>query len=91
MCIRDRNIGRQLFYTIASSYITLYLAIVFLLSLIHISAFGESAVQEQRTVGNMDAILLRREVRHLRFQFQHFQNVGDLPWDVCLLYTSRCV
>ena len=27
------------------------------------SAFGESAVQEQRTVGNMDAILLRREVR----------------------------
>ena len=46
------------------------------------SAFGESAVQEQRTVGNMDAILLRREVRHLRFQFQHFQNVGDLPWDV---------
>ena len=28
------------------------------------SAFGESAVQEQRTVGNMDAILLRREVRH---------------------------
>ena len=30
----------------------------------------------------MDAILLRWEVRHLRFQFQHFQNVGDLPGDV---------
>ena len=28
------------------------------------SAFGESAVYEQRTAGNMDAILLRREVRH---------------------------
>ena len=30
----------------------------------------------------MDAILLRWEVRHLRFQFQHFQNVGDLPGDI---------
>ena len=30
----------------------------------------------------MDAILLRWKVRHLRFQFQHFQNVGDLPGDV---------
>ena len=46
------------------------------------SALGESSVQHERAVGNMDTILIRLKVRHLRFQFQHFQNVGDLPWDV---------
>ena len=30
----------------------------------------------------MNSILFRWKVRHLCFQFQHFQNVGDLPRDV---------
>ena len=35
----------------------------------------------------MNPILLRWKVRHLRFQFQHFQNVGDLPGDIAVSYT----
>ena len=46
------------------------------------SALGKCAVQQQRTVRQMNPILLRWKVRHLRFQFQYFQNVGDLPGDI---------
>ena len=46
------------------------------------SALGKCAIQKERTVGNMNAILLRREVGHMGSQFQHFQNVGDLPGNI---------
>ena len=35
-------------------------------------ALGESSVQHERAVGNMDAILFRREVRLLRFQAETY-------------------
>ena len=46
------------------------------------SALNECSVQRQCAVGYMNPIPLRREVRHLCFQFQHFQNVGDLPGNI---------
>ena len=45
------------------------------------SALGKCSVQ-QRTVGQMNPILLWWKIRHLCFQFQHFQNVDDLPGDI---------
>mgnify|MGYP006922405531 CR=1 FL=1 len=45
--------------------------------------FCEEFLHERRIIfANGALILLRWEVRHLRFQFQHFQNVGDLPGDI---------
>ena len=42
----------------------------------------ESAIQKQGSIRKMNAVSLRGKIPHLCFQFQHFQDVIDLPWNV---------
>ena len=46
------------------------------------SALGETAVQLQSTVCQMDFICFRCKVLYMSCQLHHFQNVGDLAGDV---------